>query len=295
LVPFLKWPGGKRWFITHHANLLPEIFNRYFEPFLGGGSVFFHLQPERAVLGDVNSELIAVYSTVAWRRKQLESLLRVHHEKHGKRYYYQVRDHIPDDPIERAARTLYLNRTCFNGMYRVNLAGRFNVPKGTKTDVVLEADDFAAAASLLRRAEFRVSDFEPLIDEAKAGDLVFADPPYITGHTDNGFVKYNETLFKWNDQERLAETLARARDRGVKVVATNASHTDVAKLYEQRGFTLKRVKRYSSIAGTAVSRKRCQELIIAANCSGDSTCPLNQPVSQASSKRPVSRGTPSNC
>ena len=266
LLPFLKWPGGKRWFISRHSALLPATFGRYFEPFLGGGSVFFHLQPERAVLGDTNSELIELFKAVAWQRKRLEDLLREHQKNHGKRHYYHVRGHVPTAPVERAARTLYLNRTCFNGMYRVNLAGRFNVPKGAKTAVVMDTDDFIAAGKLLRRAELRVGDFEPLVDEAEAGDFVFVDPPYIVGHNNNGFVKYNETLFKWDDQVRLAKALARARDRGVKVVATNAAHAAVAKLYRQPGFTLRQVERYSSISGLADGRCQFQELVISANC-----------------------------
>jgi DNA adenine methylase len=247
--------------------MLPAVFGRYFEPFLGGGSVFFHLQPRRAVLGDSNAELIEAFKVVAWRRRRLERLLQEHQRKHGKRHYYAVRCQVPDDPVERAARTLYLNRTCFNGMYRVNLGGEFNVPKGEKTAVVMDDDDFAAAAKLLRRAELRVSDFEPLIDEAKGGDLVFADPPYIVGHNNNGFVKYNEKLFKWDDQIRLAIALARARKRGVKVVATNAAHAEIERLYRQLSFTISPVKRYSSISGSSEGRCQFQELIISANCS----------------------------
>src|SRR5207249_1865757 len=133
LLPFMKWPGGKRWFVCRHSAMLPATFGRYVEPFLGGGSVFFHLQPGRAILGDTNAELIELFKVVARRRKQLESLLQEHQKNHGKRHYYRVRSRVPTDPVERAARTLYLNRTCFNGMYRVNLAGQFNVPKGEKT------------------------------------------------------------------------------------------------------------------------------------------------------------------
>lgn len=286
-MPFLKWPGGKRWFVCRHADLLPTTFGRYFEPFLGGASVFFHLKPTRAVLADCNSELIAVYSAVAWRRKILETLLSEHQEKHGKEYYYRVRDNVPIGFVERAARTLYLNRTCFNGMYRVNLAGNFNVPIGTKTAVVMEADDFAASSALLRRAELLVSDFEVVINQAEAGDFVFADPPYITGHTDNGFVKYNETLFKWSDQERLANTLARARNRGVKIVATNAGHTAVERLYRDRGFKVTRVERYSSISGTADNRKRFPELVIRANCSKDALCPQSPPSNRLPRRQPT--------
>jgi DNA adenine methylase len=284
-MSFLKWPGGKRWFVGRHADMLPTTFGRYFEPFLGGASVFFHLKPERAVLADCNAELIAVYSAVAWRRKILESLLLEHQKKHGKVHYYHVRDNVPVDPVERAARTLYLNRTCFNGMYRVNLAGEFNVPKGTRTAVVM---DLASSAGLLRRADLRVSDFEAIIDEADTGDLVFADPPYIVGHNNNGFVKYNEILFKWSDQERLAKTLIRAKGRGVKIVATNAAHFAIEELYRKGGFNLTRVERYCSISGTPVNRKRFLEVVIRANCSKDLPCPPS-PHSNRLPRRQVTR------
>jgi DNA adenine methylase len=283
MVPFLKWPGGKRWLIARYASLLPSAFGRYFEPFLGGGSVFFHIEPDRAVLGDTNAELIATYRAVKHRRMRLEKLLAAHQRRHSPEHYYRVRDTVPGDWVERAARTIYLNRTCFNGMYRVNLAGEFNVPIGTKTAVLMPTDDFAGAARLLRRAKLLVSDFEPLIDEAEEGDLVFADPPYITGHNNNGFVKFNDLLFKWTDQVRLANALARARDRGVKVVATNAAHSGVRDLYRQRGFKLQTVERYSSISGTAEYRAHFQELIILANCSGDRPCRHERLVSRRSS------------
>ena len=265
LLPFLKWPGGKRWLVAHHAHLFPAKFVRYFEPFLGGGSVFFHLQPQRAVLADRNGELIDLYRAMAWRRKKLEALLRAHQENHGKRYYYRIRSHVPSDPLERAARTLYLNRTCFNGIYRVNLVGVFNVPKGTKKTVLLDTDDFASAARLLRRVELEQSDFEPIIDRAKPGDLVFADPPYTVRHNNNGFVKYNETLFSWADQERLAAALERAARRGARVVATNAAHAEILALYPQPRFHSEVVLRYSSISSDSSSRRSYSELVIRAN------------------------------
>lgn len=266
MTPFLKWPGGKRWFVARHAGLLPATFGRYVEPFLGGGSVFFHLRPTRAVLADANAELIAVYKAVAWRRRRLEALLNDHQANHGERYYYRVRDAVPADLVARAARTLYLNRTCFNGIYRVNRAGEFNVPKGGKTAVLLDTDDFRAAARLLRRAVLTVSDFKPVIDAAGAGDLVFADPPYTVRHNNNGFVKYNETLFSWADQERLAATLARAAARGVKIVLTNADHHEVRDLYPQPCFHQTVLERYSSISSDSSSRGTYCELVIRANC-----------------------------
>jgi DNA adenine methylase len=180
---------------------------------------------------------------------------------HSDDYYYTIRDERPDGLIERAARVIYLNRTCFNGIYRVNLAGEFNVPRGTKTAVLLDTDCFEAMASLLARAQLRLSDFEALIDEAVKGDFIFADPPYTVRHNYNGFIKYNEKLFSWDDQERLAAALIRAVDRGAKV-ATNADHESVRRLYRNTGLRTRHVSRFSAISANAKSRKQFSELII---------------------------------
>lgn len=194
LRPFLRWPGGKRWFVEDHAHVLPQNFKRYIEPFLGSGSVFFHLRPQNALLGDTNEELIASYRGLRRGWKKTQALLHTHQEKHGRRHYYSVREQQPRCSIERAARVIYLNRACFNGIYRVNRQGKFNVPKGTRDSIVFDTDDFEGAARLLRRAEIRVADFEELVDDAKRNDLVFADPPYTVRHNLNGFIKYNEKL-----------------------------------------------------------------------------------------------------
>lgn len=199
MVPFLKWPGGKRWFIAGYTSLLPTDFDRYIEPFLGGGSVFFHLEPDRAILSDTNDELIGTDAAIRDHRARLEAALRRHHARHSEGHYYRVRDSSPESIGTRAARMIYLNRTCFNGIYRVNRDGRFNVPKGTKSSVILDTDDFTAAARLLAAADLRTSDFEPVIDEASEGDFVFADPPYTVSHNNNGFVKYSEKLFSWGE------------------------------------------------------------------------------------------------
>src|SRR5437763_464936 len=178
MIPFLKWPGGKRWFIFRWANMLPTRFDRYVEPFLGGGSVFFHLQPAKALLADKNEELITAYRAVRDHWRKVWARLRRYHARHDEEYYYRIRDSNPTSPVGRAARMIYLNRTCFNGIYRVNLEGNFNVPVGTKSNVVLGTDDFEAVARLLAQADLRASDFEPVIDESTTGDFVFADPPY---------------------------------------------------------------------------------------------------------------------
>lgn len=265
LIPFLKWPGGKRWFTKHHADLLPENFNSYIEPFLGGGSVYFYLQPKKAILGDTTAELITTYISIRDNWKRIEKKLLLHQKNHDKEYYYKIRELNPTDPVEQAARLIYLNRTCFNGIYRVNLEGKFNVPKGSKDSVVYDTDEFETMAEILSTADLRVDDFEVLIEESERNDFVFADPPYTVRHNQNSFIKYNENLFSWNDQVRLANSLARAQNRGVKIVSTNANHQLIRELYEQRGFVLKTVSRYSSISGDPKSRKQFEELIILAN------------------------------
>jgi DNA adenine methylase len=262
MLPFLKWPGGKRWFIANYSHLLPTNFNRYIEPFLGGGSVFFHLQPEDALLSDLNPELIATYVAIREGWPVVNARLATHQFNHGDDYYYAVRESRPRIPSTVAARLIYLNRTCFNGIYRVNLEGQFNVPKGTRDTVVFETDDFEYASSILANAEIVSSDFEPIIDRAEAGDFIFADPPYTVRHNMNGFLKYNEQLFSWDDQIRLADALTRARSRGVKIVLTNANHESVRRLYRERGFAFKAVSRYSSISADPKSRKQFEELVI---------------------------------
>lgn len=266
MLPFLKWPGGKRWFVTRHAHLLPKEYDTYIEPFLGSGAVFFYLEPRKALLGDANEDLVATYRAIKSDPTGVERHLRRHHRDHDADYYYAVRDGSMRTDVTRAARFVYLNRTCFNGIYRVNLEGKFNVPVGTKTAAILDTDDFATTAKLLRRAVLRDWDFERLIDAASDADLVFADPPYTVRHNNNGFVKYNETLFSWSDQERLARALARAVRRGAKVVATNAAHDEVRALYPQRTFSLTEVERYSSISSDSASRRAYRELVIRANC-----------------------------
>jgi DNA adenine methylase len=260
--PFLKWPGGKRWFIHHYSHLIPQRFNRFIEPFLGAGAVFFCLQPEIAILGDANDELMSLYRAIKKDWKRFHTALRRHDRNHSQAHYYDVRDSMPRSLFERAARTLYLNRTCFNGIYRVNRAGHFNVPKGTKNSVLLPTDDFANVARLLANARLHTGDFGTLISSARRGDLVFADPPYTVQHNQNAFIKYNEHLFSWADQCRLAHLLAAARDRGVRILATNADTRCVRSLYDDLGFKLTRAKRLSVMSANAAHRKKYSELVI---------------------------------
>lgn len=263
-APFLKWPGGKRWFVSKYPNLLPKEFNRYIEPFLGGGSVFFHLKPPQSILSDLNPELIATYEAIRNDWRAMNQTLLFHQKNHSGDYYYTIRESKPRTPKTKAARMIYLNRTCFNGIYRVNSCGKFNVPKGTRDSVVQEIDDFEQTSALLANAELRTSDFEPVIEQALENDFIFADPPYTVRHNVNGFLRYNEHLFTWCDQVRLADSLARAHKRGAKIVSTNANHDSIRRLYLDRGFNLQTVSRYSSISANPKSRKQFEELVISA-------------------------------
>lgn len=223
--------------------------------------MFASFQPEDAILSDVNRELVATYSTVRADPSGVIERLIEHQAKHGREHYYLIRARNCNDPVDAAARFIYLNRTCFNGIYRVNQLGEFNVPIGSRSSVLFETDNFEGWSSLLKHAELRVCDFEESIEVAGRGDFVFADPPYVVKHNLNGFRKYNEALFSWADQERLARVLCRAAERGAKVVATNANHPSVSQLYPNT-FRRKAVTRGSLVAGSAAKRGKTEELIL---------------------------------
>lgn len=262
--PFLKWAGGKRWLANSRQLPLPRSYERYIEPFLGGAAIYFHLCPAQAILSDINAELIELYSVIRDSPSELMLAMERHHAAHNSAYYYEMRATIPEDPIGRAARTMYLNRTCWNGLYRVNLKGIFNVPIGTKSSVLFAHDDFSAVSKQLQRADIRCSDFEPIVAEARRGDFLFVDPPYTTRHNLNGFIKYNENLFGWSDQFRLRDAVAKAIDRGVSVVVTNANHDSVRELYlglcEYRS-----VSRATVLASETARRGRTTEALFFAN------------------------------
>lgn len=202
-APFLKWAGGKRWLASSNLLPVPDQYDRYIEPFLGGGAVFFRLAPKRALLSDINAELINLYQAVRDHPEQLEARLKAHQSHHCEQYFYAVRKTVPRAHIDQAARTLYLNRTCWNGLYRVNLRGEFNVPIGTKTSVIMQGESFEKLSQALHGVEIVCRDFEESIATAEKGDFVFVDPPYTVKHNLNGFLKYNEQIFGWADQVRL--------------------------------------------------------------------------------------------
>lgn len=261
LPPFLKWAGGKRWLAPLIQEKIGKVKRLYIEPFLGSGAIFFSLSPRRALLNDTNAELINAYDAIKKNYPLVVNYLQYHQKHHSQKYYYKLRDYRPRCPYRQAARFIYLNRTCWNGLYRVNLKGIFNVPKGSKEAVLLSSDCWPEISAALQSAELIHGDFESVIDIAKRGDLIFADPPYTIKHNYNGFIKYNESLFSWADQERLSLALTRAEKRGAIIIATNANHSSVRKLYEEH-FTLSTLKRMSVLSGAAKFRGNFQELLI---------------------------------
>lgn len=260
LTPFLKWAGGKRWLVYKHSDLFPCFSGRYIEPFLGSGAVFFHLSPKNAVISDSNSWLIDTYIALRDDWEAVFEKLEVHQSKHSKEHYYKTRALLHEDRYERAAQFIYLNRTCWNGLFRVNLKGRFNVPIGSKSSVILESG-FSEISKALSNADILNEDFEKVIDLSVEGDFLFVDPPYTVQHNLNGFVKYNEKIFSWSDQERLFESLKSARDRGVKIMLTNANHSSILSLYEGY-FDVMEIERKSVISANKRFRSKTTELLI---------------------------------
>ena len=262
ITPFLKWAGGKRWLARRYMDLFDTEYNRYIEPFLGGASMFFALLPSRSILADCNKRLIETFAEVRRDPQGVASALQQYQEQHNDNFYYIERGReYPESALQRAAQLIYLNRTCWNGLYRVNRKGEFNVPRGTKTSVVLDTDDFHAVATALKGAQLRAQDFKTTLRTAGEGDLVYVDPPYTVKHNNNGFGKYNENIFSWDDQIHLKREVAAAVRRGAKVAVSNADHTAVRELYRGVG-RLATVRRKSVIAGNAEHRGEISEILV---------------------------------
>lgn len=259
LKPLLKWAGGKRWLLPEITHRIGGTPNRLIEPFCGGAAVFFGLQPQSAVLGDANPNLIEAYQAV--RDEPERVLVALAQWTNSEEEYYRVRSLQPASRAERAARFYYLCRHSFNGIYRVNRAGQFNVPYNHKVwrEVVDEAA-IREASIALSRARLVGGDFEASIEDAKAGDVVYCDPPYTVAHNNNGFIKYNEKIFSFADQERLAKAARDAACRGARVFISNADHPSVRELYSDAEIST--IERHSIIGSRAEYRKIVTELLI---------------------------------
>jgi DNA adenine methylase len=259
--PFLKWVGGKRQLLPQLYRFVPARYGRYFEPFLGGGALFFHLLPEHAVLSDVNAEVIDCYTAVRDHIDALIVALKQHHYAEG--HYYEVRDADPAAMtlVDRAARTLFLNRTGFNGLYRVNRAGKFNVPFGRyiRPRICNEAN-LRACSAALATAELRVQDFETACAAAATGDFVYLDPPYVPVSRTSAFTGYAKGGFGVDDQRRLSALFGQLSERGVTVVLSNSDVPEVRKLYA--GFSITSVRALRAVNSDATARGAVSEVVV---------------------------------
>ncbi len=230
--------------IEHFVD--PLRFVRYIEPFLGGGALFFRLGCAPAILADLNSDLIDTYRQVRDDPISLELSLRALEVNPGT--FERMREARPEAPLEIATRFLYLNRTAFSGLYRLNRAGRFNVPyAGDRAMSTLwDRDLLTLASRALQGAKLVVSDFEPTLAEAGRGDIVYCDPTYTVSHDNNGFLRYNESIFSWADQVRLAKAARAASMRGAAILVSNAAHPDLNGLYPEASCLT--VRRYCGLA-----------------------------------------------
>ena len=235
-TPFLKWAGGKGQLLPTLSGFLPTKFGRYFEPFVGGGAMFFHLYGQRpalnAVLSDLNDELINCYEVIRDDVEQLIADLRKH--KNESDYFYKVRAQSTENlsRTERAARIIYLNKTCFNGLYRVNSRGQFNVPFGSyKNPRTCDEENLRAVSQALTNADLSCSTFEQSLKRAKRGDLIYLDPPYQPISSTSNFTGYTKGCFSSNDQASLAELVGKLSDRGCKIMLSNSDNEYIRELY----------------------------------------------------------------
>jgi len=229
---------------------------------LGGGSSVFLLRPQTAILGDLNSDLIDLYEVVRDHPRKIARMLKYYQRKHSEKFFYKTRESKPSSKLKKAAWLLYLIRTCWNGLFRVNLKGEFNVPIGSKTKVFVSDDEFIEPSRILKASRLFHSDFVAIIAKARKGDVVFADPPYFDiKKKQDRFLKYNENVFCWDDQLRLRDALLEARRRGARCYVTNANHKSLVDIYCHYG-VIRVLNRQSVLAGPAWARRRSKEILV---------------------------------
>lgn len=272
LAPFTKWTGGKRQLLKDIKKLLPNNYNRYYEPFVGGGAVFFELQPKRATINDLNNELILAYKQIRDDVENLIKLLEIHSKNNSKEYYLDLRSADRDGRIEnmtdteKAARILYMLRVNFNGLYRVNKKGQFNVPYGRYKNPRIVNEELLRNVNLYLNNDdilIRNTDFEDAVSDAKEGDFVYFDPPYAPISATSSFTAYTHDGFDEKDQLRLCKTFKDLTNKGVKVMQSNSDVGAIHELYDGiDGVNINVVRANRSINSNSSGRGKINELII---------------------------------
>jgi DNA adenine methylase len=268
--PFLKWAGGKNQLIQQYLPYFPTSFEAYYEPFVGGGAVFFYLQPTRSLLVDINIELVNVYRCVRDQVEALITLLEDHQNQHSPEYYYEVRSQLTTSDewfsqgnnLTRAARLIYLNKTCFNGLYRENSKGHFNVPIGSyKKPSIYDPAILRSDAQALKSAQITEGYFDVVLEFAKGSeDFVYFDPPYYPISPTSKFTAYNRYSFSEADQVRLRDVMVQLSDRGVKVMLSNSDCSYVRDLYQ--GFKIHTIQATRNINCNTEKRGKITEVLV---------------------------------
>ncbi|MHB9030868.1 MAG: DNA adenine methylase [Candidatus Latescibacterota bacterium] len=268
--PFLKWVGGKQQLLSQFEFYFPKTMNRYFEPFVGGGAVFFHLWnirrlPQEIFLFDNNDELINAYLVVRDAVDELIKLLADHKARHGKEYYYSIRDLDRSDRTMsaaiRAARTFYLNKTCFNGLFRVNSKGQFNVPMGSYVNPsILQENVLRAASAALQGCTLEVHNFQEIVPLAYPGDFFYFDPPYSPLSKTSSFTSYTAGNFGDRDQRNLAETFAQLTEKKCLCMLSNSYTPFITELY--REFRIEIVQAKRAVNSDANGRGYIPEVVV---------------------------------
>ena len=270
--PFVKWAGGKRQLIPILHQNLPEAFGTYYEPFLGGGALLFHIltdkNGQKCSISDLNSDLVLAYTTIRDRIDALISSLKSHeknYQKDSKSYYYSVRESNPRNEVEKTSRLIFLNRTCFNGLYRVNSKGKFNVPLGKYTNPnIVNEENLRAVSSILQtnRISIRCRDFESVLRDAKKGDLVYFDPPYQPVSSTANFTSYTTKDFTCDDLTRLAELCLKLDSKECHVLLSNSDSKEVSDIFANKPWKITRIEANRSINSNSKKRTGHFELLI---------------------------------
>lgn len=268
--PFVKWAGGKHQLLSQFEAYFPANCERYFEPFVGGGAVFFHLWntarlPEQVFLFDNNEELVNAYLVVRDKLDALIDLLAVHKRNHSQEYYYKIRglDRQPIElsAVERAARTIYLNKTCYNGLYRVNSKGQFNVPVGRyENPRILYREALQSASEALQNVCVEVRDFRETVTLAQSGDFFYLDPPYDPISKTASFTSYTATSFGEQDQRDLVTLFAQLTDKGCLCMLSNSCTPFILELYQR--FRIERVRARRVVNADAEGRGEIEEVVV---------------------------------
>ena len=268
LRPILKWVGGKRQLLSSIRPLVPQEYDTYYEPFIGGGAVLFDLQPEKAVINDSNTELINVYECIRDHPADLVKLLKEHAVNNSSEYFYEIRSqdrergYAQRPAQERAARIIYLNKTCYNGLYRVNSAGQFNTPYGRYAHPNIVNKELIEAMSTYLQGQITIlnEDYQTALAAADEHSFVYLDPPYMPISSSAYFTGYTEGGFGYEEQKRLKETCDDLRKRKVHFLESNSDCDDIRKLYSEYDITTVKAKR--SVNSKANKRGAIKEVLI---------------------------------